>query len=177
MTAIYLHEDDFGQIELLPVSAWRYCAEQMRLIDEFSAKHKTEFGWNEIYVREESPESLSALSISLSDFKTSAEKTLASYSKVTTGYSSHVETCENCYAWGIADKSLAIFCTVLKGNVISHITLDFGCFDENTLQTALETFASIPKSKELIIADWRWSKLAKLADEQSLREYLNEHIC
>jgi len=177
MTAIYLHEDDFGQIEILPLSLRQYCAGKMREIDDFSEKHKTDFGWNEIYVREEPPQSLSDLSISLSDFKSCAEKTLTPYGKVTTGYSSHVETCENCFAWGIADKSLSIFCTVLKGNVIFHITLDFGCFDETTLQIALETFGNLPKSNELIIADWRWSKLAKIADEQNLREYLTEHIC
>lgn len=177
MTEIYLHEDDFGQIEILPLSLWQYCAGKMREIDEFSERHKTDFGWNEIYVRDEPPESLSDLSISLSDFKNSAEQTLIPYSKVTTGYSSHVETCENCFAWGIADKSLSIFCAVTKKNEISHITLDFGCFDENTLKAALETFANLPKSNELIIADWRWSRLAKLADEKSLRDYLTEHIC
>ena len=177
MTAIYLHEDEFGQVELLPLSLWQYCADQMKEIDEFSEIHKTDSGWSEIYLREEPPKSLSDFSIPLTVFRDCVEKTLVAYSRVTSGYSSYVETCENCFAWGISDKSFTIFCDTTSEGNITGISIDFGCLDETTFQNPLTTFNNIPKTKELILADWKWSQLLRIADEQKLREYLNQHIC
>ena len=177
MAAIYLHEDEFGQVELLPISLWQYCADKMKEIDEFSEAHKTDLGWSEIYLREEPPQSLSDFSISLNNFRDCVEKTLMPYSKVTTGYSSYVENCDNTFAWGIPDKSFTIFCYTPSENNIAEISLDFGCLNETTLQNALTTFANLPKSQELILADWKWSQLSRIADEQKLREYLTQHIC
>lgn len=123
-------------------------------------------------MREEPPQSLSDFCISLGNFRNCVEKTLVAYSKVTTGYSSYVETCENCFAWGIPDKSFTIFCDASpEGNIIG-ISLDFGCLNETTLQNTLTTFSNLPKSQELIIADWKWSQLSRIADEQKLRDYL-----
>jgi hypothetical protein len=177
MAAIYLHEDEFGQIELLPLSLWQHCVDQMKEIDDFAKTHETEFGWSEIYLREEPPKSLSDFSISLNVFKDCAEKTLVPYSKVTTGYNSYRETCDNTFAWGIPDKSFTIFCYVPPENNITKISLDFGCLNERTLQSALTTFANLPHSQDLILADWNRNQLSRIADGQKLREYLTKHIC
>ena len=177
MAAIYLHEDEFGQIELLPLSLWQYCVDEMKEIDGFAEAHKTDFGWSKIYLREEPPKSLSDFSISLSDFRDCVEKTLAPYSKVTTGYSSYQETCDNTFAWGIPDKSLDIFCYLTPENNIVEISLVFGCLNETTLQNALTTFSNLPRSQELILADWKWGHLLRISDEQKLQEYLVLQMC
>ena len=33
---IFFHEDDYGQIELLPASAWAYCQQEMGLAADFA---------------------------------------------------------------------------------------------------------------------------------------------
>ena len=66
MTEIYFHEDDYCQIEVLPVSNWEHCATQIGEIESFSEAHPAPggTGWTDMYVREENPFSLRDLGIS-----------------------------------------------------------------------------------------------------------------
>lgn len=172
---IYFHEDDYCQIEILPFSLWDYCVDEMEKIDEFSKDHKTEFGWSDIYLRNNSPGFLSDLSIPVGVFKERVEKTLTPYSKVSTGYSSYVEDCDNCLAWGMDEGKFTIFVDFNNENLISAAWLDFGLLRENTLPLILDTFNNLPRYNELMIADWRWSKVACIGDNESLRNYLVLH--
>jgi hypothetical protein len=172
---IYFHEDDYCQIEILPLSNWDYCVNEIKKIDEFSEAHKAEIGWTDIYLRKEEPESLMNFSITVSDFKESVEKTLAPYSKVTTGYSSHVETCKHTLAWGLGDREFAIFANFTPQNLISVLWLDICVLKEANIAPVMETFRNLPKNNELMIADWNWSQVANIGDETNLRNYLVSH--
>lgn len=173
--SIYFHEDDYCQIEILPLSLWNYCIEEMKKIDEFSAAHQAQIGWTDIYLRKENPKSLGDLNISVDNFKKSVEKTLTSYSKVQTGYSSYIEDCGNCLAWGLTERDFTIFINFNDKNLISAIWLDFGILNENKFQVVQETFNNLPKNDELMIADWRWSEVACISEDESLKYYLALH--
>ena len=173
--AIYFHEDDYCQIEILPLSLWDYCIDEIKKIDEFAEVHKAEIGWTDIYLRKDNPKSLAEVSISLDEFKASVEKTLTAYSKVSTGYSTYTEDCENCFAWGIIERDFTIFANVTIENLISVIWLEFGLINENNFSVVSDTFNNLPKSNELMIADWKWSQVANIGDKESLQNYLALH--
>jgi hypothetical protein len=117
--SVDFHEDDYCQIEILPLSMRSFCLAQMNEIDEFSATHKTCGGWTDIYLREEPPKSLKELAVPIDLFKSSVEKTLTPYEKVTTGYGSHVEECRNCFAWRLGARDFVIFADTGPGKTIS----------------------------------------------------------
>jgi hypothetical protein len=175
--AVYFHEDDYCQIEILPLSLWTYCVDEMKKIEEFSDAHKLDLGWSDIYIREELPESLAEFSISLEAFKKGVEETLTPYRQVSTGYSSHVEECRNCFAWGLADREFTIFADIDSENSINNIWLEIGCLTDANLPPVLDVFNNLPRSNDLMIADWRWSKAAQIADKNRLRSYLALHRC
>ena len=43
---IYYHEDDYGQMELLPQEAWTYCQEKMQALDDFAASPAVHGGYS-----------------------------------------------------------------------------------------------------------------------------------
>lgn len=45
MRTIYFHEDDRSQIELLPLTCWQHCKNQMQKIDGFAEQRRAEVGW------------------------------------------------------------------------------------------------------------------------------------
>ena len=173
---IYFHEDDYCQIQILPLSLWDYCLSEMNKINEFSNAHKAEIGWTDIYIREETPQNLTDLAITVEEFKQSVELTLKRYEKVTTGYSSHVEECENCLAWGIEDRNFTIFADTNSKNLINAVWLEIGTLNRENSPVVTETFKNLPKSNELMIADWNWSNVAAIGNEKSLTDYLAQHF-
>lgn len=172
---IYFHEDDYCQIEILPLSLWDYCVEEMKKISDFAVNHQAEIGWTDIYLREDAPKSLAELSISIDELKEKIEKTMFPYSKVTTGYSTYVEECQNCLAWGIGERDFTLFVNSTNGNIIDTMWLDFGIIKNNNFPLILETFRNLPNFNQLIIADWRWEQVANIGNEKSLVNYLKLH--
>ncbi len=61
MRESYFHEDDYCQIEILPIDNLKFCLKQAGKISEFSEKHQNGIGWDAMYVREENPRKLSEL--------------------------------------------------------------------------------------------------------------------
>lgn len=144
-------------------------------MNEFADAHQAGIGWTDIYLRNDSPKSLIEFSISVDDFKECVEKTLTPYSEVTTGYSTHVETCKNTLAWGIGEREFAIFASFTPENLISVLWLDVCVLKENNLALVTETFNNLPGHNELMIVDWNWSDVANIGDEASLQRYLLSH--
>lgn len=173
--AIYFHEDDYCQIEILPLSLWDYCIEEIKKISNFAANHQAEIGWTNIYLREEAPKSFAELSISINELKEKIEKTMFTYSRVTTGYSTYVEECQNCLAWGIGEGDFTLFVNSVNDKIINAMWLDFGIVKNYNFPLVLETFRNLPNFNQLMIADWRWEQVANIGDEKSLENYLALH--
>lgn len=111
----FLHEDDFGQIEILPVSSMDFCSTQMKNIQKFSNQHQCEngYGWSDVFVRSEAPINLASLNIKKNDVSAALDSTMIEYEKVYTGYSSHRELCPSTLAYG-DEQSGTIFLRMMK---------------------------------------------------------------
>lgn len=166
---IYFHEDDYCQIELLPISAREHCSTQMGIIDEFAAKHSDGgLGYTDIYLRPDAPHSFAELRVSISTLSAALQAHLPGYDSVFTGYSSHREQCRSTSAWG--GDSFTIFADY-QDDIVQHVWLDFGVgdtFDSTCIASALR---AIPSSERILIADWSWSLIAAISDSTALDDY------
>ena len=63
MRKIYFHEDDYCQLEVLPLAARQFCLQEMGEIDAFAEEHREGPFYTDMYLREESPETLLQLNL------------------------------------------------------------------------------------------------------------------
>ncbi len=167
---IYFHEDDYCQIELLPVSARHHCMTQMGIIDDFAAKHDDGgMGYTGIYVRPDAPHAFAELSVATAAFSAAISQHLPAYDFVFTGYSSYREECRSTLAWG--DDSFTLFADH-EASIIQHVWLDLSLPNAAEAARVASALRALPISESILIADWSWSLVAMLSDDASLNEYL-----
>jgi hypothetical protein len=69
MREAYFHEDDYCQIEVLPLDDLYFCLRQAGEIAEFSNEHRAGSSWDAMYIRGANPTPLASLNISLSQVR------------------------------------------------------------------------------------------------------------
>jgi hypothetical protein len=171
---IYFHEDDYCQIELLPVSARTHCMTQMGIIDNFTTMHDDGgMGFTGIYVRPDAPHALTELCLTTSAFSEALKRHFPAYDSVFTGYRSHREECKSTLAWG--DDSWTIFADH-NADIIQHAWLDLRDLNADAVTRIVCALRDLPWSESILIADWSWSLVAMLSDIGSLNEYFQQRI-
>ena len=164
MRRVFFHEDDYCQIEVLPVVNLRFCLEQAGAIEKFSAEHWAGAGWDEMYVRHESPIALENLEITLADIRAALSPALAEYDQVLTGYGqSYRQKCDNVYAFG-NDDTAKIFVSVGSRKLIDAIWCSH----------PLVEVLKLPQAERLLLADWYCGFICPLRDRSRLLGYLEE---
>ncbi|HEX8249339.1 MAG TPA: hypothetical protein VF599_14270 [Pyrinomonadaceae bacterium] len=143
----------------------------MKKIEEFSEAHRTGFGWSAMYVRnEEPPQTLASLLIPFDSWKENLKDRLSFHAQVKTGYSSHVETCDNCAAWA-GENDVTIFAEINQ-DAIRRAWFSFDNLNEQGVPNSLAAIREIAERDELIIVDWVWREVVKISDAEKLSEYL-----
>lgn len=163
MRQVFFHEDDYRQIEVLPVANLRFCLEQAGAIEELSAAHRTGAGWDEMHVRRENPIALENLRITLADIRAALSPGLTEYQEVLSGYASHRERCGDVYAFG-NDDTATIFASLGSNHVVDAIWCSAPLIELQRLRQA----------ERLLLADWGWSFICPLRDRSRLLAYLEE---
>lgn len=164
MREVFFHEDDYCQIEILPLSNLDFCLHQAGLIDDFSEEHKSGEGFDDIYIREEHPSDLLDFNITTEEIRKSLSKILPEYDKVYTGYSlNHRELCPNLLAFG-REKEEAIFVQVNDENIVKTIW----CGE------LMEEILHLPKSDELIVADWTSGIIFPLSEKAKIKDLVKK---
>lgn len=159
----FFHEDDYGQIEVVPLSTLGHCLRQAGEIEEFSEKHRTEFGWTDLYVRTEPQVTLQTLCIRLDDVRSCLAPVLSEYDRVETGTFSDAQPCKRVVAFG-NNNSNTIFVAFDAEGVVDAIW----CSEP------LKELTLLPQTDALLLADWGWSFFCPLTDRPRLEEYLQE---
>jgi hypothetical protein len=176
MTSIYYHEDDYCQIEILPVENLSFCLEQAGLIDEFAEAHKDKdgFGYTDAFVRSENPVQLHNNKIPYEAFEKAIIKIFPKYDEVTTGYSPYQEKNIITSAFG-CDENVVVFCEEEDG-VVKNIWLTLDVFTENDMELAGELFVVLSTLGDFIIADWGWSFIAEINDREKIEQYIQKRF-
>jgi len=131
MTSIYFHEDDYCQIEILPIENLAFCMKQAGLINEFSNEHWTGAGWADMFVRAENPISLHEKKIPVALLEKTLGNVLPKFDEVYTGYSSYREKCNHISAFG-QNEDIVVFYDE-KDGLVSNIWLTLDIRKENDI--------------------------------------------
>jgi hypothetical protein len=169
----WFHEDLFGQLELLPVENLDWCLGETRRIAEFSAAHRAEIGWTDIYLRPPAPVPLSTRGITAAALRDAVAPHAPPYDAVTTGYSTHVEEARNVAAYGSA-AHLTLFAAQRDG-IVSDVFFILGPRDAEEVARATAMLAALSQWS-LLLVDWDSLDVMRLEDADALRAYLSQHV-
>ena len=173
MASIYFHEDDYCQIEILPVENLGFCLQQLGLIDEFAEEHRVGGGYTDMFVRETNPTSIYSKRIPTAIFE-SAFEGIPKFDEVFSGYSSYREKCKYTSAFGY-NANVAVFYEE-KDCFIDNIWLALDIDEEKDVSAACNILATLSKLGDFIIVDWGWGFVEKLGNTENIRPYLQKWI-
>ena len=163
MREAYFHEDDYCQIEILPLDNLGFCLEQAGQIEQFSKEHRVGDFWDAMYIRAENPTKLTSLNLTLPQIREALAAEMPEFDSVFTGYSSYREPCPNVHGFG-RNNSEIIFVETADDQVVTAIW----CSD------AMAELQKLPRREDLLLADWGWSFICPLADTERFSSYLSE---
>jgi hypothetical protein len=171
MREAYFHEDDYCQTELLPIANHKHCRDQLGEIESFSAKHESEFGWTDMYVRPDAAQTLADTRIGRIELQRVLGQFLPTFDRVITGYSIYKEPCQNTTAFG-ADTNLILF-AAHDGDFIAALWLTIQGLSEHDIELASRMFQRMSQWG-LLLVDWSMSALVALDDPDAVGKYLAE---
>lgn len=171
---IYLHEDLYCQVEILPVENINNLKSENKKIDAFAEEHFDGNGFTDIYQRTETNVKTVERNILLDDF----ESLIISlgYKKmknVYSGYGSYKEKSENTCAYSM--DGAVIFCD-FEENTIKNIWLDGFRFnkDSSFIKQMVEALFQIGKRWKLTLNDWDIPKNIDLTNKLEIEKYIQE---
>ena len=164
MREAYFHEDDQGQVQLLPLDNLQHCLQQMGQQQAFADAHQSGAGWTEMYVREAAPSKLSALGITGEQLRLAVMAVLPPYDAVFTGYSSYRVECKNLLAFG-GDNTETLFAGIDEHGIV----VELWCSD------GMPELLRLPLPEQLLLADWNAGLACPLLDRALFARYLQEY--
>lgn len=171
MRETWFHEDDYCQVELLPLANEDFCRRQLAEIQSFSARHRSEFGWTEMYVRKAAPVTLAAAQIPSRDVCFELEQYLTRFDRVCSGYSTYRKEFPDTIAFGF-DKKFMLY-GECQGEYLVRLWLIIQSLSAHENQLAMRTLEFVAYW-QLLLVDWPMSALIALADTEALNRYLEE---
>jgi hypothetical protein len=171
----YLHEDDWGMIELLPVENMAGRQRVAEAARQFSQEHADGVGWTAMFEVPEAAHSLEERQIQLAELRALVGAWLPEAAMVESGYSSSVETVAHSFAFGGAAAGLGAFYGTYKGDIITGLyCLRPDGADAVAVARFAALLAMLGQRHRLMLADWWSDTLVDLRDAATITSYLHE---
>lgn len=172
---IYLHEDLYLQVEIVPRENSGDLDSENDAIKEFSQEHSNGVGFTDIYERDEQKTTTASRNIVVNDFeKILLDTGLIKLDSVYTGYGNYREKCEATNAYQIDDAT--VFCDY-ENEMIQNIWVDGFRFKSNSehIDIMINALYTIGKTWNLILNDWDLSETLDLESKEEIRKYISEN--
>ena len=169
--AVWFHEDDYCQRELLPRAVEGFAREEVGQIQAFSEAHRAPggVGWTDVYVQKTPPASMHELKIGIGTLSECVPSTLQLYERVTTGYSTQTVPAERTVAWG-RDRRPLIFADFDDLRVVRNVWFEH--FGADFAQDVRAFLVACAARWDVILADWAWTQVVDPRDVTALNAYL-----
>lgn len=171
---VYFHEDDYCQIEILPIENMEFCLKQADLMSNLAEAHKTDLGYTDVFVRKSNPTLIYDKKLLITSLEKVFEGVLPKFGEVYTGYGSYKEKCENINAFGINSNVVMFYDT--KDNFIANIWLTLNIWEEKDIIIATQIFNALIKLGDFIIADWEWKFIQEINNGKIIESYLKKRL-
>jgi hypothetical protein len=175
MNELYFHEDDYCQIELLPIENEEYVKKEINTINEFSEDHKAPSGagWTDMYIRDNREQiTLKDYKIKCSELDTLLLKLTEKCDKVYTGYSSYREECDNTLGYSL--NNINIFVS-FEDNLVTKIWFDFYLNEIGVANNLYNILKLISTKYDLLFVHWSWGYCSKIKTDLRLQDTLIEY--
>ncbi|PTB97271.1 hypothetical protein C9994_03585 [Marivirga lumbricoides] len=173
-SSLYLHEDFYCQVELIPIENFLDLKEENEKIDEFAKEHRDGLGFTDVYVRDGQKVKTSEREIPINEFEALLQTCgFQKVDKVYSGYGSHKEVCIS--TWGFKLDSSAVFCD-FKNNLIENIWIDGFRFSKDSAnkEELINCLFQIGAKWKLILNDWDLTEAIDLSTKKSIDDYISE---
>jgi len=171
---LFVHEDDWGQIEVLSAACAAWCEAEIARIDRFARDHASAdgTGWSDMYVRSNAPVTLESVRIPLAAATRVIGTHLAAFDVVSSGTFSSAEPVPHVRGFGSAANTGIVLVGDKTRAHVAMITLVLnGTRDEQReVLTALEHLAS---SAPLLLVDWPRGRVVPLDDSNTIARYVD----
>ena len=175
MRTAHFHEDHYREIELLPLTNWEFCVEELEKIKAFDEEHRSDVGWTDIYIRDHQRAPLAEAGISLAAWQDALSATLSPFDRVTTGYSDYVQVIDKACAFG-PDENLIFFADYEQPDTLTNAWTSLYLLTPEAADLARTACESLAGRWDLFLVDWGWSFMTRLDDTQRLDAYLSERV-
>jgi hypothetical protein len=167
---LFVHEDDWGQIEVLPASCAEWCAREMGRLDAFAAAHEVPDGggWTDMYVRDKPPAQIADLAIPFAAAVDALRARLPEFDVVTSGTFSDPQPVPHVRAFGPAHNVGVVLVPDRTRCRVEMISLILDREDAASAEV-VGALASLPATEPLLLADWLGGSTVLIATEQSAR--------
>lgn len=152
---LFVHEDDWGQIEVLPAPCRAWCEAEFARIGDFATAHAAggDSGWTDIYVRAEAPMTLASLRLPFADTITALAARLQAFDIVSSGTFSAPEPVARVAAFGPEGGVGVVVVPDASGVIVDAMTLLLNGSDASCREVA-RAVLSIASTEPLMIVDW-----------------------
>lgn len=160
---IFLDEDEYGDIEVLPAAMADWCADELRKIAAFAQAHQAPggMGWTDIYLRPPAPTPLADIRMPLAATLETLGARLPAFDRVVTGSYSSPDPIENAHAFGASPGAAVIVIGDEATDIARSVML---VLREDGPRTAeiLVALGALSSPEPLIAVDWPRGGLMRL---------------
>ena len=184
MASFYLHEDDWGMINLLPAenAVWAegVAQEAQRAAQEnfagFAQIGEAQIPtYNNIYVIPEEKHPISERAIRLEALRALLAGNWPEAERVESGYSSYTEEVGGAFAFGKAYADTGAFYGSHKDGIVTRLNILRPASDDMQVIEPFEAaLAHLGTQYNLVLADWWSDMVLDLRDPAGIRRYLAE---
>ena len=169
----YLHEDEWGMVELLPVENMAAREDAIEEGRQFGVDHSAGVGWTDVYLIPEAPHSIAEKRIPIAELRSLVAPWLPEADIVQSGYGTHVETLPLSFAFGNRALHSGIFYGNNEGSTITQLNLipPVGAAEANVAQLA-DALHTLGERYSLMLADWWSNRVVDLRDRDAVIGYL-----
>jgi len=177
MQAVFIHEDDLGLIELLPLSDWQFCENELKEIQCFAREHAdpSGIGWTDIYMRGRPPFDLSGLRITRQSIIDLIGGELVLFDRVMTGYSTYAEPLEGTIAFGL-DSGPVIYVLSNEQDLAAATCIEPTARDIKSEEALTRVLLRLGEGNQLLLVDRLRGLLANLSDADSVSSYMGRRL-
>ena len=159
---LYVEEDDWGDVEVLPAEIVKWCRSELHKIAVFANAHRVPGGgWNDIYVRRPPPRALAELRLPLAPVLDALGPALPLFDRVTSGSFSAPEAVAGARAFGPSAQAAVIVLPDNSGTLVQSMMLVLNDAGRDSAKI-IKVLRGLPSPEALIAVDWLGGEIIEL---------------
>jgi hypothetical protein len=160
---LFVHEDDWGQIEVLPTACAEWCEHELARIEAFSSAHTAPdgAGWTDIYMRRPAPAALCTLGVPFATATAAFAARLPAFDIVSSGSFSSPRPVPHVRGFGPAANAGIIVAPDSSADIADMVSLVLNA-SPDACADVLRAAKALTTLSPLILVDWHRGLLMQL---------------